>query len=130
MTSYRAIKSSLIVDKEVVRVDLPFVGLFQDLSQRKYLVNGRYSRSEATLIRPNQFIDNGLQSFTNYAGQDLICDVKETYTTVIRANCAISLFVYWAEYAKIPISRHAFFRPYFAYELVHVFKELITASLK
>lgn len=58
------------------------------------LVSCRFSRCKATVIRSNQFVDGGLYSFTQY----VICDIKETYSTVGDADYGVFLSVAWAEH--------------------------------
>ena len=67
MTSYRTVESSFVVNKKVVCVDLLLKGFLQDLAQSENLVNGGFARSKAALIRSNQSVDDGLQSFTYHA---------------------------------------------------------------
>ena len=60
--------------------------------------NGQISKSEITLIRTNQFVDEWFQSLTQNARQDSICN----------RDCGIALFEYWAEQINMPITWHSF----------------------
>ena len=68
----------------------------------------RFARSETTLIRTNQFVDEWFQSLTQNARQNSICNSEQAYATIIAAACDIALFNYWAEQNKSLITWHAF----------------------
>ena len=107
MIPYWTVEGGFVIDKKMVCVDLFLKGLFQDLSERKDLVDGGLSRSEATLIRSNQLVDDGLQSFTQFARHDLICDIKKANPTVVGANGGIAFLVDWAEHTETPSGMHS-----------------------
>ena len=73
---------------------------------RTDLVYGGFVRSEITLIRTNQFVDEWFQSLTQYAGRHSICNREQV--TIIVADCGIALFEYWVEQTKTSITWHAF----------------------
>ena len=47
------------------------------------LINGTFVRSEAALISSNQCFDESLQSFTQHACKNLICNGDKAYTPVV-----------------------------------------------
>ena len=50
-------------------------GLFQDLAYGAYLVDAGFTRSNAALIRSNQFVDSSLDK--------TLCDIEHVYPTII-----------------------------------------------
>ena len=75
---------------------------------RKDLVYGGFARSENTLIRTNQFVDEWFQSLTWYTRHDSIRNREQAYAMIIVADCGNVLFEYRAEQTKTPITWHAF----------------------
>ena len=76
--------------------------------KKKDVVYGGFARSETTLIRNNQFVDEWFQSLTQYAREDSICNREQAYATIIGADCDIAVFENWAEQTKTLITWHAF----------------------
>ena len=93
-------------------------------------VYGRLTRSEDALIRSNQCLGVGLQSFTQYARKDLICDWEKAYTLIVGAYHRVSLFQDRTQSTKISIGGHAFFKPYSVDKLVHTAYQVIAFGLK
>ena len=85
----------------------------------EYLIDGGLTRSEAALIRSNQCLSVGLQSFTQYARKDFICDTEKAYTPIVSAYRGVSLFQDRTENTKVPIAGYAFFQPYSADKLTN-----------
>ena len=56
------------------------------------MVDDELSRSEALLIRSNQRFDEWLQSFTQYAYKNLICDREKACTLAVDAYRRVPLF--------------------------------------
>ena len=56
------------------------------------MVCGEFARSETTLIRTNQFVDEWFQSLRQYGSQDSICNLEQAYATIIAADYGIALF--------------------------------------
>ena len=75
----------------------------------EYLVDGGLASSEIALIRSNQCLGVGLQSFTQYARKDLICDREKAYIPIVAANGGVSLFADRRQSTKVPIAGNAFF---------------------
>ena len=86
--------------------------------------------SEAALVRFNQCINVGLQSFTQYARKDLICDRKKAYTPMVGAYHVVSLFHDRTQSTNVSIAGHALFQPYSADKPVHAPYILIASVLK
>ena len=61
------------------------MSLYQDLAYCEYLVDGGLARSEAALIRSNQCLGLGLQSFIQFARKDLICNREKAYSPIVGA---------------------------------------------
>ena len=65
-------------------------------------------RSEAALIRSNQCFDKWLQSFTQYACKDFICDREKPYIPVVGTYRRASLFWDRTENIAVSIIWHTF----------------------
>ena len=70
------------------------------------MVDSGLARSEAALVRSNQRIGVVLQSFTQYACKDLICDREKAYTPIVGAYRGVSLFQDSTQSTKVPITGH------------------------
>ena len=68
------------------------------------MIYGGIDRSESTLIRIFQFLDEGFPSLTENDKQDYIYNREQAYATIIAADCGIARFKYWAEQTKTPIT--------------------------
>ena len=85
--------------------------------------------SEAALIRSNQCLDIGLQSFTQYARKELICDREKAYTPIVGAYRGVFLFQDRTQSTKVSIAGHVLFQPSSADKLVHASYQLIASGL-
>ena len=107
-----------------------FTCFFTDYALCEYLVDGGLARSEAALIRSNQCLGVELQSFTQYARKDLICDREKAHNPIVGPYRGVSLFQDRTQSTKVPIAGHVFVQPYFADKLVHTPYELFASGLK